>query len=162
MCGGGAARVEDRGAGALVPGAGKPGVRGRAQKKWGRGRDVHRIRPRGSRMRCRGRYRGCHGGVLVGDFGVHTWPVGGSWRRGKRGKFAGCARTWGGIGRATVTCVLTFSFRDLYLGGKIICAGNRAAYCGRYCFQTVIRWIGMGWRRKIIISRASGISPYIR
>ena len=42
----------DRGAGALVPGAAEPGVRGRAQKKRGRGRDVHRVRSRGNRMRC--------------------------------------------------------------------------------------------------------------
>ena len=43
----------------------------------------------------------------------------------------------------TVRFILAFSFWDLYFGGKIICTGNRARYCGRYCFQTVIRWIGI-------------------
>ena len=32
---------------------------------------------------------------------------------------------------------------------------------GQYCFQTVIRWISMGWREETIIGRASGIFPYI-
>ena len=36
-----------RGAGALVPGAVESGMGGRAEKKWGRGRDVRRIRPCG-------------------------------------------------------------------------------------------------------------------
>ena len=37
----------------------------------------------------------------------------------------------------------------------------RARYCGQYCIQTVIRLIGIDWKGKVIIGRASGISHKI-
>ena len=55
----------DRGAGALVPGAAESRMSGRAEEKWGRGRDRRRIRSGSGWRRSRRRGRGGHG-VLVG------------------------------------------------------------------------------------------------
>ena len=54
--------------------------------------------------------------------------------------------------------VLVLSFCDLYLSGKVMRTDDRDRYCGQYCFPTVVRWIGMGWGREVIIGRASSIS----
>ena len=55
--------------------------------------------------------------------------------RGKRGKFTGCSRIWGGIGRAPVRFVLAFSFCCLYLGGKAMRTDKSARYVGAVLFS---------------------------
>ena len=95
----------DRGAGALVPGAVESGMSGRAEEKWGRGRDRRRIRSGSGWGRSRRRGKGGHG-VLGWESHVFLGsPVVGSRRRGRRGGLAGCVRIWDGIGRATVIFV---------------------------------------------------------
>ena len=60
-----------------------------------------------------------------------------------------------------VRLILAFSFCDQHLVVKIMCTGNRAQYCGLCYFRTVIRWFGVAGSRKVIIGRASSISPWV-
>ena len=110
------------------------------------------------------------GVIAAGIFLMVPAPVRGSWRRRKRGEFAGGAWIRGTVGirgaveRAMVNFVLAFSFCDWILRGKnmlvgrFLCTANRAQYCKLCCFRTVTSWFGVG-RGKMIVGRASSISP---